>query len=58
MTVVIHPDPDSAVTPLSMTHMMSLTYILLVNFISNFSLALSLNDNRQGDNKFVGGLTT
>lgn len=58
MTVVIHSDSGYAVTAPSMTCMISLTYMLLVDFISNFSFAFSLDHNREGYIKYVGGVTT
>jgi len=54
MTVVIQSASHRAWTAACMTRMTSLTYILLVSFISNLVLIIRLTSNRQDDITFVG----
>jgi len=58
MTAAIHPGWDCALTARLMTRMTSLTYILLLNFVSNIGFAFSYNHNKQVDIKFAGRLST
>jgi len=49
MMVVIPTDSRCALTAPSMTHMPSLTNILLVNFVFNIDCAFSLTGKRHDD---------
>jgi len=49
MTVVIHSTLHCALTAASMTCMTSLTNMLLVSFVCNLVLIISLNINGQDD---------
>jgi len=49
MMVVIHTDSRCALTAHSMTHVPSLTQILLANFVSNLDREFSLICKRQDD---------
>jgi len=51
--VIIRTGSHSRLTAPSMTQMTSLTYILLVQFVSNWICGFSLNSNRQHDIKFI-----
>jgi len=54
MTVFIHSASHCILTGASMTHMTSLTDILLVSFISNLVLTFWLTSNGQDDITFIG----
>ena len=58
MMVIIHSALYCALTAASMTRMTSLTYILLVCFICNFVLTVSLNGDGQDDIMFIGRQST
>ena len=58
MTVVIYPGSSCALTAPSLSRITSLTQSLLLNVISTFGFAFSLNRNRKDDRKFVGCLST
>jgi len=57
MAVVIQTDSYWALTAPSMTRMTSLTYILLVNFVTNLVFAFLLNSNWHKEIKYIGCLT-
>jgi hypothetical protein len=57
MTVVIQIDSSCALTAPSMTHMTSLTYILLPHFVTNIAFALSVNTQLQKETEYFGRLT-
>jgi len=57
MTVVVQIDSSCALTALSMTHMKSLTKILLAHFVTNIAFNLSLNSRLQKETERVGHLT-
>jgi len=54
MTVVIHSASYFALTAALMSRMTSLTYILLVSFVCNLVLIVSLNRDGQDDITFIG----
>jgi hypothetical protein len=54
MTVIIQTDSYQALTAPSIIHMTSLTWILLVNFVTNLVCAFSLNRNHKGALEFIG----
>jgi hypothetical protein len=57
MTVVVQIDLPCALTTLPMTHMTSLTLILLAHFVSNITFALSVNSQLQNKIKCDRRLT-
>jgi len=58
MMVIIHRGSLGVLPAPSMTRMLSVTYILSVNFVSNLDFSFSVNLDRQDDIKFVGHLFT
>jgi hypothetical protein len=57
MTVVVQINLACELTALTLTHMTSLTEILLPHFITNIALALSLNSHLQNKIERDGRLT-
>jgi hypothetical protein len=57
MMVVVQIDSSCALTALSMTSMISLTYILLAHFVTNIGFALSFNSHLQNKTERDGRLT-
>jgi len=57
MTVVVQIDSLCALTALSMTHMTSLTQIVLAHVVMNIAFALSLNSHLQKETAHFGRLT-
>jgi len=58
MMVVIHTHSCCALIAPSMTHMPSLTHILLVNFVSNLDCAFLLICKRQDDIRLINRQST
>jgi len=56
MMIIIQTDLYRTLTAPSITPMTSLTYILLVNFVTNLVCAFLLNSNCNGAMEFIGRL--
>jgi len=54
MMAVMHTGSYCALTAPSMTRMTSLTYKLLVNFVTYLVFTFALNSNRKDDNRLIG----
>jgi hypothetical protein len=57
MMVVVETDSPSALTALSMTHMISLTKIVLVYFVTDIAFPLLLNSHLQIEIECFGSLS-
>jgi hypothetical protein len=58
ITVINHSGLKSAFTAISMTGMLTLSYMLLVNFVTDLDIAFTFDSNRADYTKILGGQTT